>query len=233
MELILQARILEWVAFPFFRGSSQFRDRTQISHIAGRFFTNWAIRESPKISLVPSLRKWNQSLNEFLLCLLPSLVPSNSYSGLPRWLSSKEFACQCRRLRRCRFNPLIGKIPGEGNSSSLQYSYLENHTDRGAWWVTVHNAYSKGRHSILECSMTLDRTFLSPEVKQEARKQDSGLGSAYKGCWASPAMEGNGGNPMSRTHLGGSGTPLGAHGGHTGWLIDCLLGRMDTSNSRA
>ena len=38
---------------------------------------------------------------------------------------------------------------------------------------------------------------------------------------------------MSRTHMGGSGTPLGAHGGHTGWLIDCLLGRMDTSNSRA
>ena len=36
---ILQARILEWVAFPFFRGSSQPRDWTQVSHIAGRFFT--------------------------------------------------------------------------------------------------------------------------------------------------------------------------------------------------
>ena len=32
---ILQARILEWVAFPFSRGSSQPRDRTQVSHIAG------------------------------------------------------------------------------------------------------------------------------------------------------------------------------------------------------
>ena len=32
---ILQARILEWVAFPFFRGSSQPRDRTQVSHIEG------------------------------------------------------------------------------------------------------------------------------------------------------------------------------------------------------
>ena len=31
----LQARILEWVAFPFFRGSSQPRDRTQVSHFAG------------------------------------------------------------------------------------------------------------------------------------------------------------------------------------------------------
>ena len=37
---ILQARILEWVAFPFYRGSSQPRDRTQVSCIAGGFFTN-------------------------------------------------------------------------------------------------------------------------------------------------------------------------------------------------
>ena len=36
---ILQARILEWVAFPFSRGSSQPRDRTQVSSIAGGFFT--------------------------------------------------------------------------------------------------------------------------------------------------------------------------------------------------
>ena len=37
---ILQARILEWVAFPFSRGSSQPRDRTQVSCIAGGFFTS-------------------------------------------------------------------------------------------------------------------------------------------------------------------------------------------------
>ena len=37
---ILQARVLEWVAFPFFRGSSQPRDQTQVSHIAGGFFTS-------------------------------------------------------------------------------------------------------------------------------------------------------------------------------------------------
>ena len=43
---ILQARILEWVAFPFSRGSSQTRDQTQVSHIADRFFTSWATRDS-------------------------------------------------------------------------------------------------------------------------------------------------------------------------------------------
>ena len=42
----VQARILEWVAFPFSRGSSQPRNRTRISCIAGRFFTNWATREA-------------------------------------------------------------------------------------------------------------------------------------------------------------------------------------------
>ena len=43
---ILQARILEWVAFPFSRGSSQPRDQTQVSRIAGRFSTSWAAREA-------------------------------------------------------------------------------------------------------------------------------------------------------------------------------------------
>ena len=37
---ILQARILGWVAFPSSRGSSQLRNRTQVSHIVGRFFTS-------------------------------------------------------------------------------------------------------------------------------------------------------------------------------------------------
>ena len=44
---VLQARILEWVATAFSRGSSQPRDQTHISCIAGIFFTIWAIREAP------------------------------------------------------------------------------------------------------------------------------------------------------------------------------------------
>ena len=43
-NLILRFIILEWVAFLFSRGSSQPRDRTQVSHIAGGFFSSWAIR---------------------------------------------------------------------------------------------------------------------------------------------------------------------------------------------
>ena len=43
---IFQARVLEWVAISFSRGSSRPRDRTQVSHIAGRHFTVWATREA-------------------------------------------------------------------------------------------------------------------------------------------------------------------------------------------
>ena len=34
--------------------------------------------------------------------------------------------------------PGPGRSPGEGNDNPLQYSYLENPMDRGAWWTTVH-----------------------------------------------------------------------------------------------
>ena len=42
---ILQARILEWVALPFFRGSSQHEDQTRVPCITGSFFTIWATRD--------------------------------------------------------------------------------------------------------------------------------------------------------------------------------------------
>ena len=34
--------------------------------------------------------------------------------------------------------PGLGRSPGEGNGNSLQYSFLENSMDRGAWWATVY-----------------------------------------------------------------------------------------------
>ena len=40
-------KILEWVAYTFSRGSSWTRNQTRVSYIAGRFFTNWAMREAP------------------------------------------------------------------------------------------------------------------------------------------------------------------------------------------
>ena len=57
--------------------------------------------------------------------------------GLPRCRSGEESACQCRRHKRPRFNPWVGEISWRRKSNLLQYSWLENSTDRGAWWVTV------------------------------------------------------------------------------------------------
>ena len=68
---ILQARILEWVAMPSSRGSSQLRDQTWVSHIAGRFFTSWGTGK-PKNTGVDSLSLLQrifptQELNQCLL----------------------------------------------------------------------------------------------------------------------------------------------------------------------
>ena len=48
--------------------------------------------------------------------------------------AGKEPACQCRRCKRHG----LGRSPGEGNGTPLQYSGLESAMDRGAWQATVH-----------------------------------------------------------------------------------------------
>ena len=39
--------------------------------------------------------------------------------------------------------PGLGRSPGEGNGTPLQYSCLENPMDRGAWWATVHGVANR------------------------------------------------------------------------------------------
>ena len=55
---ILQARILEWLAFPFSKASSQCRDRTQVSRFAGGFFTSWATREAQEYKQSSRILEW-------------------------------------------------------------------------------------------------------------------------------------------------------------------------------
>ena len=64
-------RILEWVAYPFSSRSSQPRDPTGVSCIAGRFFTKWATREA-----LLRRRNWNKSPLLYLWILLyPGRMP--------------------------------------------------------------------------------------------------------------------------------------------------------------
>ena len=46
-------RMLEWAAYPFFRGSSQTSNSTMVSFLAGGFFTSWATREAQEESRLP------------------------------------------------------------------------------------------------------------------------------------------------------------------------------------
>ena len=62
------------------------------------------------------------------------LVP-NLLSGLPRWLSDKEFTYNAGEAGSI---PGSGRSPGGENGNPLQYSYLGNSMGRGAWRATVH-----------------------------------------------------------------------------------------------
>ena len=112
---VLQARILEWVAIPFSRASSQPRDWTQVSSIAGRFFTSWATREA-------------QWIYHMYVCVFV-------YMSFPGGSDSKESACNTEDQGSI---PGLGRSPGEGKSYLLQYSGLKHSMDRGACWAIVH-----------------------------------------------------------------------------------------------
>ena len=55
--------------------------------------------------------------------------------GFPDGSDGKESACSAGDPGSI---PGSGRSPGEGNGNPLQYPYLENPMDRGAWWATVH-----------------------------------------------------------------------------------------------
>ena len=117
VHAVLQARTLEWVAIPFSRESSQPGDWTQISCIAGSFFTIWAIRET-KYKCFIQLQYWVITIH-----LLQQLA-------FPYGSDSEESACNAGDQSLI---PRLGRSPGGGNGNSLQYSCLENSMDRGAW----------------------------------------------------------------------------------------------------
>ena len=83
---ILQARILEWAAFPFSRASSQPRDWMQVSCIAGGFFTSWATREVHIYKLI--YIKWVLlTLNFFFFgCISYFFRGNGDHNFLGKWM---------------------------------------------------------------------------------------------------------------------------------------------------
>ena len=122
---ILQTRILEWVAFPFSRGSSQLRDWTQDSHTAGGFFTSWA---QAMTNLDSILKNWDITLP----------------MGFPCCSAGKESACNTGDLGLI---PGLGRSPVEGKGYPLQYSGLENSMDCIAHRVAKSQTWLSNFHS--------------------------------------------------------------------------------------
>ena len=74
---ILQTRILNWVAVPFSKGSSQLRDQTQLSWISCRFFTSWASREGYKHFYYPQKHSPHSLGSRCLFLLYPRTLLSD------------------------------------------------------------------------------------------------------------------------------------------------------------
>ena len=70
-------------------------------------------------------------------------------SSIPLWASQvaqvvKNLPANAENARDTGLIPGLGRSPGVGNGNSLHYSYLENPTDREAWWAIVHGVQRVG-----------------------------------------------------------------------------------------
>ena len=72
-------RILEWVVYPFSRGTSWPRNWTGISCIAGRFFTSWATLEAPDY----------MTRKQIIICISLHLLCKSSFCGHYEWSTIK------------------------------------------------------------------------------------------------------------------------------------------------
>ena len=78
------------------------------------------------------------------------IVLKNLIWGLPWWLRGKASACNAGDLGLI---PGYGRFPGERNGTPLRYSCLENPTDEGTWWATVHGV-AKSRTQLSDFTFT-------------------------------------------------------------------------------
>ena len=90
------------------------------------------------------------------------LLVSNALR-IPRWLSGKEPTCQCKRYRRCGFDPWVGKISWRRKCNPLPYSCLESLVDRGLRWATARRVTKNGTRQGLNMNITTE-CFMVPRV---------------------------------------------------------------------
>ena len=149
---ILQARILEWVAVPFPRGFSQPRDRTQVSRIAGGFFTSWATKETPWLH-TGSFSVYGSILVSSLVAQTVRNLPAMQETWIWSWV---------RNRRR--------------NGYPLEHSCLENPRDRKAWWATVYSVAESDTTEHLTLSLLVSSASLSSVLCPTSHPPEAGGG---------------------------------------------------------
>ena len=167
---ILQVRILKWVAIPFSRESSWPRDQTEISRMAGRFFTIWATGEA----LVKSLKDVNyihliDGVDILIFCLLNLFIPNRGVlKSSTITMESSVYPSSSNSFCFMNFNVLLlytyllriillhfHALEKEMVIHS-KCSCLENPRDRGSWWAAVYGvAQSRTRLKWLSSSSSI------------------------------------------------------------------------------
>ena len=146
---ISQARVLEWVAFSFSRGSSQPRDQTQVSCNAGRHFNLWAIREA--------------------LCLLrPSQIPFPPYISI--FLSLARGNLHMAQ-HSCR--PWITILYWSRINPSLLEKYLANYFRSTFWWPMQGPGQLLG--NLIKQFLGLFQNLLTNKIQARIQKSDGQL----------------------------------------------------------
>ena len=77
--------------------------------------------------------------------------------------SDKEPTCQCRRHKRHKYDPWLGKTPQRRQWYPPQHSWLENTMDGGAWWAAAHGL-ARSRTGLSDFTFTFHFHALEKEV---------------------------------------------------------------------
>ena len=134
-----------WIELPLFYPSSNCRRTGSSLGFTSSIYLTYSSSDGLFLSLSYQLACW-EALWNISTYLLEHWIPfgfghinnlegNRVYDWLPRWLSGKEFACQCRR---CEFDFWVGEISWSRKWQPTPVFCLENSRDTGAWQAAVH-----------------------------------------------------------------------------------------------
>ena len=132
---ILHSRILEWVAIPFSRASSQPRVGTQVSWMAGKLFS---VEPPGKLTMDMSLSKLQEIVKDREAWCAAVYGITKSQTGLSNWETTTTVV-KISPANAGDAGLILGsrRSPGEGNGYLLQYFCPENSMNRRVWQAKI------------------------------------------------------------------------------------------------